>query len=228
MGQRERVRWTGAAVRALLGVTAHPGGVRLSRTLLDALHLPPGARVADVACGRGSTVVLLAERGHRAVGIDVDPTAVRRAAHGGARVARADALALPIAAGALDAVVCECALSTTADPAAAIGEMARILRGGGRLGITDVTVEVGLDPHVRRAVAGLTTARPRAEWVDLLAAAGLEIEQVQDRRADALALLRRLRRRLVVVPPARRIAGAAEREALAGRLGYGLIVARRP
>lgn len=234
------MRWSGRAVRTLLGATAHPGGAALSAELLGLLGLlgpglslggavpARGLTVADVACGSGSTLRLLGARGVRAVGVDVDPDAVRRSVRRGLTVVRGDATALPLAAGSLDAAICECSLSTMSSPEAAVGAVALALRPGGILGVTDVTAEPGLDPVVAAAVARLTTPRPLAAWVELLAGAGLAVELVQDRRAEALALVTRLRRRLVLLPGPHAVAVAAGREIEAGRLSYGLIVARRP
>ncbi len=43
-------------------------------TLIEALELPPGARVLDLACGKGELLIRIAERYPiRAVGVDLDP-----------------------------------------------------------------------------------------------------------------------------------------------------------
>ena len=47
-------------VTLLLGDSYHPGGLGLTRRLAAALGLSPGARVLDVASGRGATAILLA------------------------------------------------------------------------------------------------------------------------------------------------------------------------
>ncbi len=207
--------------RLLLGTTQHPGGEALTRHVLDRLALPTGALVADVACGDGASLRLLAARGLLAVGVDVEPRA-RPPVVG-------DAHALPLRTGAYDAVLCECALSTFDDPARALAEVARVLRPGGRLALTDVLLRRDLaPPEVVAAVDRLTTARTLPEYVALVEAAGLRVERTEDRPADALALCRRLARRLRVVSPrhastARACAQAVE----AGALSYGLLVAAR-
>lgn len=209
------------AVRALLGATAHPGGTALTRHLLDVARVGPDERVLDVACGDGATLRLL---GPRAVGVDVEPRAVVRA---GARAVVADAHALPLTDGTVDVVLLECALSTFDVPERALAEAVRVLRPGGRLAMTDVL----LDRERARAdvvavVDGITNARTLPEYAVLLAGAGLRVEVTQDRADAALALVRRVRRRLPV-PSWRRQARRCEQAVLSGALGYGLLVAVR-
>ena len=52
-----------------------------------------------------------------------------------------DAEELPLPDGCFDAVICECALCVFPDKATAAAEMARVLRPGGRLGLTDITAD---------------------------------------------------------------------------------------
>ncbi|MEG3632160.1 SAM-dependent methyltransferase, partial [Streptomyces poriticola] len=55
----------------LLGDSYHPGGTALTRRLVDGLALTPDARVLDVASGRGTTALLLADGyGCRVDGVD--------------------------------------------------------------------------------------------------------------------------------------------------------------
>ena len=219
--------YTRTAARWLLGATAHPGGQELSGHLLDRLDLPVGALVADVACGAGATLRLLHGRGLLAVGVDLEPRAVSRAPH----AVVGDAHALPLATAAYDAVVCECALSTFDDPARALAQMARVLRPGGRLGLTDVVHRRDLAPErVVAAVDRLTSARPLPGYVELVERAGLRVLRVEDSSPHARALCLRLARRLTLVG-ARRSAATARacaRAVEAGALGYGLVVAERP
>jgi SAM-dependent methyltransferase len=218
-----------AGARWLLGATAHPGGTALSAHLLDRLALRPGALVADVACGDGATLRLLAGRGLLGVGVDVEPRAVARAGRAGAAVV-GDAHALPLATAVYDAVVCECAVSTFADPVRALAEVARVLRPGGAVAVTDVLLRRDLaPPEVIAAVDRLTTARPLSGYVQLLEQAGLTVVRTEDRADDALRLCRRLARRLAAVGASRHAstARACARAVEAGALSYGLVIAVR-
>lgn len=212
-----------AGARWLLGATAHPGGEALTGHLLDRLGLPPGALVADVACGDGASLRLLARRGLLGVGVDVEPRAVARAP----LAVVGDAQALPLRTGAYDAVLCECAVSTFDDPAQALAEAARVLRPGGRFAMTDVVLRRDLAaPEVVAAVDRLTTARTLPEYAALLEGAGLQVVRAEDRAEDALALCRRLARRLRLVSPRHAAtARACARAVEAGALSYGLLVA---
>ena len=206
------------AARWLLGATAHPGGIALSRHLLDLLivrGLTPGALVVDVACGRGGTLDLLAGRGLLSVGIDL--------ASSHPRAVVGDAQALPLRSGVWDAVVCECSVSTFADPRQALAEAARLLRPGGLLAMTDVVLHRDrAEPQVVAAIDRLTCARTLPGYADLLAATGFDVVATEDRSSDALALLRRIRHRL----PWSRTVRRCEQAVRSGSLSYGLLVAR--
>ncbi len=203
------------AVRFLLGATAHPGGLPLTRHLVERMELPTGAAVADVACGAGASLRLLRDRGCQAVGVDL------HASTSGSVVA--DAHALPLRASSYDAVLCECALSTFDRPEVALTEMRRVLRPGGVLGLTDVLLDRDrADVAVITAVDRLTTARTLPSYAALVEAAGLTVVATEDRGQDAAALVRRLRRRLPLSPTLR----ACEAAVRSGALSYGLVVAR--
>ena len=221
----QTVDYARTGARWLLGATAHAGGTALTDHVLDRIGLPVGALVADVACGDGATLRRLERRGLLGVGVDVEPRAVARAGRG----VVGDAHALPLRTSSYDAVVCECAVSTFADPARALGEMARVLRPGGVLAMTDVLLRRDLAAaEVVAAVDRLTTARALPEYVALVEAAGLRVVRTEDRSADALALCRRLARRLALVGALRHAstARACARAVEAGALSYGLVVAR--
>ena len=218
-------------VRLLLGATAHPGGEALTAHVLDRLALPTGALVADVACGDGATLRLLASRGLLAVGVDVEPAAVRHAVARGTSAVVGDAHAVPLASGAYDAVLCECAVSTFDDPARAVAELARLVRPGGAVAITDVVLRRDLAPgEVVAAVDRLTTARTVPEYAALLEGAGLQVVRTEDRAADARALCRRVARRLALVGARKHAATAraCARAVEGGALSYAVLVARRP
>jgi len=224
------VDYTRRAARRLLGATAHPGGEALTRHLLARLRLPAGALVADVACGDGATLALLARAGLLAVGVDVEPRAVEVARRYAPAVV-GDALALPLASGCYDAVLCECSVSTFDDQARGVAELARVLRPGGQLAVTDVVLRRDLAaPEVVAALDRLTGARTASEYVALLEAAGLNVVRIEDRADDALALCRRLSWRLALVG-ARQTASSARACARAveqGSLSYVLLVAAKP
>jgi ubiquinone/menaquinone biosynthesis C-methylase UbiE len=106
------------------------------RALVD--RVPPG-RALDAACGTGRHTAYLASRGHRVAGVDATPAMLEKAR---ARVPSADLrlgdlAALPFEDGAFDLAVCALALSHLPDIAPAIAELARVMRPGGTLVVSD-------------------------------------------------------------------------------------------
>ena len=110
------------------------------RRAIAALGLGAGERVLDLACGSGDLAIAAAEAGARVVGLDFSAGMLRAAQERGVGcgLVRADALALPFADGAVDAVVSGFALRNFVDLAAAFAESARVLRPGGRLALLEV------------------------------------------------------------------------------------------
>ncbi len=95
-----------------------------------------GGRVLDAGCGTGGLLMALADRsGMDLIGVEASAPAAQRAREkSGALVVRGTINALPFAAGSFDAaaatdVLCHAAV----DPAAALQELRRVLRPGGRL-----------------------------------------------------------------------------------------------
>jgi arsenite methyltransferase len=124
--------------------------------------LGPRFQLLDVAAGRSTSAIHLAQRfGCSVVGVDYGDATVA-AAH--AATARAglgdrvqfvtgDAERLPCADGAFDAVICECAFCTFPDKQAAATEFARVLRSGGRVGLSDLTRTGPLPPDLQGLLA---------------------------------------------------------------------------
>ena len=110
------------------------------RATIDAAEIRPGDRVLDVACGTGDLVELARARGARVTGIDFAAgmlaVAGRRGSRG--RVVRGDALALPLADAATDAITCAFALRNFVAIPPFFAEAARVLRCGGRLAVLEV------------------------------------------------------------------------------------------
>jgi demethylmenaquinone methyltransferase / 2-methoxy-6-polyprenyl-1,4-benzoquinol methylase len=116
---------------------------------VDRAELSQGDSVLDVCCGTGDLSLELAARvgpGGHVVGCDFSEPmldlarekASRRAA-GGVRFEWADALSLPYDAGRFDAVTVGFGVRNLANLERGLGEMARVLRPGGRLVVLEIT-----------------------------------------------------------------------------------------
>src|SRR5690606_9017335 len=94
----------------------------------------PG-RALDAACGTGRHARRLVDLGHDVVGVDLTPEMLERARERvpEATFAEGDLHALPAPDAAFDLVVCGLALAHLPDLRAAVAELARVLRPGGRL-----------------------------------------------------------------------------------------------
>jgi SAM-dependent methyltransferase len=139
----QHIGGTGAAVyeRHLVPAMFAPWAPKL----VDLTEVMPGERVLDVACGTGVVTRLAAERAGprgRVMGLDLSPAmlAVARSLPPveGAAIewVQANALALPLMDGAIDAVLCQHGLQQLPDRPAALGEMRRVLAPGGRLAVS--------------------------------------------------------------------------------------------
>jgi len=163
--------------RRVSGPALRPGGTALTAMALEQCVLPPGALVADVGCGRGASLSVIAERGFTAVGVDPSDELLAEAAESlpGARLARAVAEDLPLRSDTFSAVFCECVLSVTRDPARALAEMRRILVPGGLLIASDLYLRDPLDPDTELPAGCAAGAVPRSMVESRFAAAGFTI-----------------------------------------------------
>jgi SAM-dependent methyltransferase len=113
---------------------------------LDRLGLAEGARVLDLGCGEGRHVhAFHLSPGVVTVGLDADAPSLAKAAAGLATLplaegptllTRGDAYRLPFPDGAFDVVVCCEVLEHLPDVDAALAEMTRVLKSGGRLAVS--------------------------------------------------------------------------------------------
>jgi len=188
------------------GEPLRPGGLALTRELVDLAGFRAGDRVVDVGCGLGASTRLLAERGVAAVGVDLV------APHGAAAFVVADAARLPFADQSLDGVLAECSLSLVEDRRQTLAEWRRVLRRGGRLGLSDVYSRDG-DEGRRIATRGALCADA--------VAAGFHVERFEDRSA----VLKAWAARFVFQHGSLDALWGAAGAGCKARLGYGLLIA---
>lgn len=161
-----------------------PGGIELTRGLLDRVGLP-GSDVVELAPGLGRTATeILAHQPRSYIGAESDPDAARNVERivgdRGAAVRVTDAARTGLPDGSADVVIGEAMLSMqgTAAKNAIIAEAARVLRPGGRYGIHELALtpdsiddQVKSDIQQTLATSMRVNARPLtvAEWMGLLA-----------------------------------------------------------
>ena len=112
------------------------------RYTVTRVQVAPGGYVLDVATGTGDLAfeVLRQQPEARVAGLDFTPEMLAMACQKGAAPGwvAADALRLPFAGSAFDAVVTGFALRNVTDIPAAFAEMARVTRGGGRVACLEI------------------------------------------------------------------------------------------
>ncbi|MEE1743349.1 class I SAM-dependent methyltransferase [Streptomyces sp. JV184] len=107
------------------------------RTILDGLA--PGTAL-DAACGTGRQTRELTARGHRVIGVDQSPHMIEKArGHTpGAEYRVGHLESLPLDDDSVDLAVCSLAMTHLPDLAPAVAELARVVRPGGRIVVTDM------------------------------------------------------------------------------------------
>ena len=119
------------------------------REILDTC---PVGTALDAACGTGRWAQYLASRGHVVTGVDATPEMLAEARRKvpGVRFERADLETIPLETGSVELAVCTLALTHVAELVPPVTELARIVRPGGRIVISDVhPVMAMLGNHAR-------------------------------------------------------------------------------
>ena len=184
-------------LQAYIGTTKHMGGLETTEELIELCHIGPESVVLDVGCGAGATTCGLAQAtGCRVVGVDLRDAMVALAQ---ARAERegvtdrvtfrvADVCELPFDDGAFDVVLCESVLTFVEDKARAIGELVRVTREGGYVGLNEQFWRQPPTPEIvtyARLAWGIETALPPLEdWVGMLEGAGLRDLVTRDYTLD--------------------------------------------
>jgi demethylmenaquinone methyltransferase/2-methoxy-6-polyprenyl-1,4-benzoquinol methylase len=123
-----------------------------------ALDARPGERVLDLAAGTAVSTVEFRRDGAYCVAADFSLGMLRAGAYRDVPSVAADALRLPFAEGTFDAVTISFGLRNIPDPVAALAEMARVTRPGGRLLVAETSTPTS--PRLRRYLEYLMGALP--------------------------------------------------------------------
>jgi ubiquinone/menaquinone biosynthesis C-methylase UbiE len=133
-----------------------------------AAQLAPGSAVLEVAPGPGYTAIELARLGDYAItGLDISQSFVRIATDNAHRAGvnidfrRGDVACLPFPDESFDFVVCKAAFKNFPDPVAALNQIHRVLRTGGRASILDMRKDAPREA-IDREIQGMHVSRPNA------------------------------------------------------------------
>ncbi|MEO7002203.1 MAG: methyltransferase domain-containing protein, partial [Ktedonobacterales bacterium] len=152
-------------------------------------------------CLRATRVIAVsdidAQRMREMFGVDYGGDSVRAAnaaaeAAGVAQLARfeqGDAERLPVADASFDAIICECAFCTFPGKREAASEFVRVLKPGGRVGLSDLSRAGDVPPDLQNLlawIACIADAQPVDSYVRYMREAGLHVDAVED-HDDALA-----------------------------------------
>jgi SAM-dependent methyltransferase len=182
-------------------LTSIPAGANLGLSCGNptaTAHIRAGEVVVDLGSGGGLDVFLAAKMvgpEGRSIGIDMTPSMIERA--------RANAMAggytnvefhestidrIPLPDGSVDCVISNCVLNLAPDKPAVFREIARVLKPGGRVAISDIALKGELPQAVAQSVAAYIGCIAGAILIDEyragLLAAGFEHVEILDSGKD--------------------------------------------
>ncbi|MBG7701504.1 arsenite methyltransferase [Streptomyces sp. MC1] len=155
-------------------------------------ELREGERVLDLGSGGGIDVLLSARRvgpAGKAYGLDMTEEMLalalsnaRKAGATNVEFLKGTIEAVPLPAGTIDVVISNCVINLSVDKPAVFAETFRVLRPGGRIGVTDVVADDTLTPAQRAErgdhVGCIAGALSFAEYRAGLEAAGFTDVQI--------------------------------------------------
>ncbi len=161
-------------------------------------RLRPGEVVVDLGCGGGLDVLLAAQKvgpTGKAIGIDMTPEMIDRARRNAAAVKLSNIEfylstidKLPLADASVDCVISNCVINLAPDKGVVFREVFRVLKGGGRLAVSDIALKRPLPDemarHVMAYIGCVAGAVLIADYERDLRQAGFEAVQVVDTYKD--------------------------------------------
>jgi SAM-dependent methyltransferase len=161
-------------------------------------HLRPGEVVVDLGSGGGLDVFLAAKMvgpEGRAIGIDMTPSMIERARanatlgeYTNVEFYQSTIDRIPLPDASVDCVISNCVLNLAPDKPSVFREIARVLKPGGRLAVSDIALKGELPEAISRSMAayvGCFAGAIRVEdYRDGLLAAGFEHVEIVDSGSD--------------------------------------------
>jgi len=198
-------------VRHLAQDCFHPGGQDLTRRTLEAMQLSAGQKIVDVGCATGTSIRLM-QKEFGLVAFGVDPglenlLSTSAVAEGPGspptlHFIQAEAAGLPFRSNSLDGVLAECTFSLFPDQIVALAEFRRVLKPGGALGITDMSLSCELPADLEQRLAPWTclmNARSEAGYRELFDQAGFVLRAFEDESEGLLSMFGQLKRKLLLL-----------------------------
>ncbi len=165
-------------------------------------HLREGETVVDLGCGGGLDVFLAASKvgpTGRAIGIDMTPEMIERARRNAERGNNGQPFTnvefhlttidkLPLPDNSVDCVISNCVINLATDKPAVFREIARVLKPGGRLAVSDIALKKPLPSEFRQDLLAYVGCISGAVLIDDyrrgLQEAGFSNVEVMDSRSD--------------------------------------------
>lgn len=161
-------------------------------------HLRQGEVVVDLGSGGGLDVFLASKMvgpEGRAIGIDMTPAMIERAranatagAYGNVEFYQSTIDQIPLPDGSVDCVISNCVLNLAPDKPAVFREIARVLKPGGRLAVSDIALKAELPEAIAKSMAAyvgcIGGAIKMEDYRAGLLAAGFEHVEIVDSGAD--------------------------------------------
>lgn len=155
--------------------------------------LQPGDTVLDIGSGGGLDAFLAAQKvgeTGKVIGVDMTPAMLERARRSAEKAGysqvefrQGHAESLPVENGSIDVIISNCVVNLAQDKGQVFSEAYRVLKGGGRLEVSDVITDGSLPGDLRENPAGwpgcVAGALPEAEYVDLIKQAGFDSVRVR-------------------------------------------------
>jgi SAM-dependent methyltransferase len=242
-------------LNSILRNILHPGGLKLTEQLAVLADINEKSTVLDVASGKGISAIFLAKRfGCEVVGVDLSKDMIKKAADlaktelisNRAVFEVGDAEKLPFKTETFNAIISECALCLFPTKKRALSEMYRVLKDGGKIALSDVTLnqtrkELRNKLLFFSCIAGaesLGALKSIFEDVGFVEVTAIDTSQV------IVDLYKSLKRQTFLLKPLLKIVGnscgcfdlknieefarTAEQLILEGKLGYGVLTGRKP
>jgi SAM-dependent methyltransferase len=161
-------------------------------------HIRPGEVIVDLGSGGGLDVFLASKMvgpEGRAIGIDMTPAMIERAranaksgGYTNVEFYQSTIDRIPLPEASVDCVISNCVLNLAPDKPAVFCEIARVLKPGGRVAVSDIALKRALPEAVAKSVAAYVGCIAGAilidDYRDGLLAAGFEHVEIVDSGAD--------------------------------------------